>query len=100
MAAGIINGKQIAAQIQSELKGQVERMAARGAGLDWLWSYGITIRPRVCSLKEKSPTPNPPLLRRAPSCWDHHSKGELLALLDRLNADPKIHGISSTASSP
>ena len=54
MAAEIINGKQIAAQIRSELKEQVERMAAKVADLDWLGPCRDNPLPRCMFARRKA----------------------------------------------
>jgi methylenetetrahydrofolate dehydrogenase (NADP+)/methenyltetrahydrofolate cyclohydrolase len=94
MAAQIINGKEIAAQIRSELKERVDRLASKGrrpglavvlVGDNPASAVYVRMKKKACQeigiYSEE---------HRLPSTI---SQGELLALVDQLNADPKIHGI-------
>ena len=94
MAAQIINGKEIAAQIRSELKERVDRLASKGrrpglavvlVGDNPASAVYVRMKKKACQeigiYSEE---------HRLPSTI---SQGELLALVDLLNADPKIHGI-------
>ncbi|HHT73259.1 MAG TPA: bifunctional methylenetetrahydrofolate dehydrogenase/methenyltetrahydrofolate cyclohydrolase FolD [Firmicutes bacterium] len=94
MAAQIINGKEIAAQIRSELKERVDRLASEGrrpglavvlVGDNPASAVYVRMKKKACQeigiYSEE---------HRLPSTI---SQGELLALVDQLNADPKIHGI-------
>lgn len=94
MAAEIINGKQIAAQIRSELKEQVERMAAQGRrpGLAVVL-VGDNPASAVYVRQKKKACHEIGIYSEEHKLPGTITQGELLALIDRLNADPKIHGI-------
>ena len=94
MAAQIINGKEIAAQIRSELKERVDRLASKGRrpGLAVVLVGGNPASAVYVRMKKKA-------CQEIGIYSEEHrlpstiSQGELLALVDQLNADPKIHGI-------
>lgn len=94
MAAQIINGKEIAAEIRSELKEEVAALTAQGR------TPGLAV-----VLVGDNPASQVYVRQKKKACHEigiyseeHRlpatiTQEELLALIDRLNADPKIHGI-------
>ena len=94
MAAQIIDGKQVAAQMRAELKGQVDRLKAQGlvpglgvvlVGEDPASTSYVTAKEKACHEIGIYSDDN-----RLPV---QASMKELLALIDRMNTDPRIHGI-------
>nr|MBP8305310.1 bifunctional 5,10-methylene-tetrahydrofolate dehydrogenase/5,10-methylene-tetrahydrofolate cyclohydrolase [Phycisphaerae bacterium] len=92
--AQILDGKQVAAQMRAELKLEIDRLKGRGVvpGLGVILvgddpasvSY-VTGKKRACEeigIYSED--------RRLPG---HTSQEELAALIGRMNADPRIHGI-------
>ncbi len=94
MAATIIDGKKIAEAIRAELKEEIVRLKAQGVtpglgvvlvGLDPASQSYVTAKERACaeigifSDDHRLPADTP--------------QAELLALVERLNRDPRIHGI-------
>ena len=94
MAAKIIDGKQIAADIRAELKAEVEKLKAKGhtVGLGVILigqnpasvSY-VTAKEKACAEIGIYSDDN-----RLPA---ETSEKDLLALVNKMNKDPKIHGI-------
>ena len=94
MTAKIIDGKQIAAQMRAELKQQVEELKQRavtpGLGVILVGddpasiSY-VTAKQRACEEMGIYSDDN-----RLPA---DTSQKDLIALVNKMNADPKIHGI-------
>lgn len=94
MAARIIDGKQVAKDIRAELKSEVEKLTAEGVtpGLGVILvgddpasvSY-VTGKEKACAQLGIYSDDN-----RLPA---DTSREELLALVHKMNADPKIHGI-------
>ncbi len=94
MAAQIINGKEIAAQIRSELKERVTALTDQGR------TPGLAV-----VLVGDNPASQVYVRQKKKACQEigiyseeHRlpasiTQEELIALIDRLNADPKIHGI-------
>ena len=94
MAAQIINGKEIAAQIRSELKERVTALTDQGR------TPGLAV-----VLVGDNPSSEVYVRQKKKACQEigiyseeHRlpasiTQEELIALIDRLNADPKIHGI-------
>jgi methylenetetrahydrofolate dehydrogenase (NADP+)/methenyltetrahydrofolate cyclohydrolase len=94
MAAQIIDGKQVAAQMRAELKEQIDRLKAKGTvpglgvvlvGEDPASTSYVTAKERACQEIGIYSDDN-----RLP---EQTSQEDLLALIDRMNADPRIHGI-------
>jgi methylenetetrahydrofolate dehydrogenase (NADP+)/methenyltetrahydrofolate cyclohydrolase len=94
MAAKIIDGKEIAQQIRTELAEEVKRMKSRGV----VPGLGVI-------LVGEDPASRSYVMAKEKACHeigifsdDNHlpastSRDELLALVQRMNADPKINGI-------
>jgi len=94
MTARIIDGKQIAAQIRAELKGEVAELRKRGivpglgvilVGDDPASESYVTGKERACAELGIYSDDN-----RLPA---QTSQAELMALVRRMNGDPKINGI-------
>ena len=94
MTAEIIHGKAIAEAIRSELKHEVERLAERGlrpglgvilVGADPASTSYVTAKERACEEIGIHSDDN-----RLPA---ETSQAELLALVQRMNEDPRIDGI-------
>lgn len=94
MAAKIICGKTIAAQMREELKQKVATLKARGVvpglavilvGNDPASTSYVTAKEKACEEIGIYSSDN-----RLPAST---SQAELLALIDKFNKDPKIHGI-------
>lgn len=94
MAAQIINGKEIAAQIRRELKERVERLAAQGRrpGLAVVL-VGDNPASAVYVRQKKKACQEIGIYSEEHKLPGTISQAELLALVDKLNVDPKIHGI-------
>lgn len=94
MTATIIDGKQVAESIRAELKEEVAKLRAKGivpglgvilVGVDPASISYVTAKERACEeLGIYSDDNRPPA---------EISQGELMALVQKLNADPKINGI-------
>ncbi|MGH2734829.1 MAG: bifunctional methylenetetrahydrofolate dehydrogenase/methenyltetrahydrofolate cyclohydrolase FolD [Actinomycetota bacterium] len=94
MTARIIDGKAIAAEVRSEVAEQAKELAARGlipglatvlVGDDPASHVYVRAKRRACE-------------QVGIKSWDHDlpaslSQDELLALIDKLNADDSVHGI-------
>ena len=94
MSAKIIDGKQIAADIREELKSQVEQLGQQGivpglgvilVGEDPASQSYVTAKERACENIGIYSDDN-----RLPA---ETTQEELLALVERMNRDPKINGI-------
>jgi len=94
MAARIIDGKQIAQDIRAELKSQVEQLRGQGivpglgvvlVGEDPASKSYVTAKERACEEIGLYSDDN----RLAAET----SQDELIALIKKMNADPRIHGI-------
>lgn len=94
MTAKIIDGQQVAATIREELKTEVQKLKARGitpglgvvlVGDDPASKSYVTAKERAC--REIGLFSDDNRLDKATT------QAELLALISRMNADPKIHGI-------
>lgn len=94
MTAKIIDGKQVAQDIQAELKEEVARLKERGivpglgvilVGDDPASKSYVTAKERTCEEIGLYSDDN-----RLPA---KTSQEELVALIEKMNADPKIHGI-------
>ena len=94
MSAEIIDGKQIAADMRAEIKGQVAELARQGVtpglgvilvGEDPASRSYVTAKEKACAEAGIYSDDN-----RLPA---DASQEELMALIDRMNGDPKIHGI-------
>ena len=94
MAAQIIDGKQVAAQMRAELKAQIDPLKAQGTvpglgvvlvGEDPASTSYVTAKERACQEIGIYSDDN-----RLPV---QTSQKDLLALIDRMNADPRINGI-------
>jgi len=94
MTAQIIDGKQTAAQMRAELKEQVAQLTTKGVrpglavvlvGEDPASKSYVTAKERACEEIGIYSDDN-----RLPA---DTSEQDLLALVDKLNKDPKIHGI-------
>lgn len=94
MAAQIIDGKQIAAQMREELKQKVASLKAKGVtpglavilvGDDPASKSYVTAKEQACHDIGMYSSDN-----RIPAST---TQAELLALIDKFNKDPKIHGI-------
>jgi methylenetetrahydrofolate dehydrogenase (NADP+)/methenyltetrahydrofolate cyclohydrolase len=94
MAGRIIDGKAVAADMRAELKAKVEELSGRGVvpglavvlvGDDPASRSYVTAKERACEQIGIYSDDN-----RLPA---ETGQEELMALVERLNADPKIHGI-------
>lgn len=94
MTAQIIEGKKIAAEIRSELQAEIERLKARGivpglgvvlVGEDPASQSYVTAKERACAEIGIYSDDN-----RLPAAT---TQAELLALVGRMNRDPRINGI-------
>jgi methylenetetrahydrofolate dehydrogenase (NADP+)/methenyltetrahydrofolate cyclohydrolase len=94
MAAQIIDGKQIASEIRAELKAEVELLKKKGitpglgvilVGFDPASISYVTAKERACEEAGMYSSDN-----RLPA---ETSEADLLAFIDKMNKDPKIHGI-------
>jgi len=94
MAAQIIDGKQVAAEIRAELKAEVEKLKAKGVvpglavvlvGDDPASKSYVTAKEKACEELGIYSNDN-----RLPA---QTTQQELMALIERLNKNPKIHGI-------
>ena len=94
MTAQIIDGKQVAAEIRAELKAEVEKLKAKGVvpglavvlvGDDPASKSYVTAKEKACEELAIYSDDN-----RLPA---QTTQQELMALIDRLNKNPKIHGI-------
>ncbi len=94
MAAKIIDGKQIAAGMRAELKAEVEKLKQAGivpglgvilVGEDPASQSYVTAKERAC--EEIGIYSDDNRLPADTSQWD------LMTLIDRMNSDPRIHGI-------
>ncbi len=94
MTAKIIDGKQVAADIREELKGRVARLKERGVtpglgvilvGDDPASRSYVTAKEKACAEIGLFSDDN-----RMPAAT---TQAELMARVQQLNADPKIHGI-------
>ncbi len=94
MTAAIIDGKQVAADMRSELKEKVARLKARGVtpglavilvGDDPASRSYVTAKEKACADIGMHSADN--------RLGAETSEAELLALIDAYNADPAIHGI-------
>ena len=94
MPAKIIDGKQIAADIRSELKAEVAKLKAKGitpglgvilVGADPASISYVTAKEKACSEIDIYTDDN-----RLPA---ETSEKDLLALVNKMNKDPKINGI-------
>lgn len=94
MTAQIIDGKQVAAEIRAELKKEVEKLKAKGivpglavvlVGDDPASKSYVTAKEKACEELGIYSDDN-----RLPA---QTVQQELMALIDRLNKNPKIHGI-------
>ncbi|WP_018132468.1 bifunctional methylenetetrahydrofolate dehydrogenase/methenyltetrahydrofolate cyclohydrolase FolD [Effusibacillus pohliae] len=94
MAAQVISGKEIAAQIRAELKSEVEKLAARGIqpGLAVILVGDDPASHSYVKGKEKAAVELNfhSEVHRLP---ESVSEQDVLALIGKLNEDPKIHGI-------
>src|SRR5712664_1659282 len=101
MAADLIDGRAIARQLQDELAGRIAALKARG------------IQPGLCFVRVgEDPASRVYVGRKEKACSDlgiysetrvlpeATSEDELLLLLVRLNADPRVHGILVQAPLP
>ena len=93
MAAKIIDGKQIASDIRAELKAQVEKLKAKGVipglgvilvGADPASISYVTAKEKACTEIGIYSDDN-----RLPA---ETSEKDLLALVNKMNKDPKING--------
>src|SRR3990172_7702303 len=94
MAAQIIDGKQVAAQMRAELKEQIDRLKAKGrvpglgavlVGEDPASASYVTAKENACQEIGIYSDDN--------RLSAQTSQKDLLALIDRMNTDPRIHGI-------
>ncbi|MEJ5260597.1 MAG: bifunctional methylenetetrahydrofolate dehydrogenase/methenyltetrahydrofolate cyclohydrolase FolD [Anaerohalosphaeraceae bacterium] len=94
MAAKILDGRQIAAQMREELKGRIAGLAQRGirpglavilVGDDPASKSYVTAKEKACEEVGIYSSDN-----RLPAAT---TESELLGLIERFNQDPKIHGI-------
>lgn len=94
MPAKIIDGKAIAAKIRSELSAEVNVLAARGItpGLAVVLVGEDPASKVYVSMKEKA-CHDVGIFSDEYKLAAETSEEDLLALIDKLNSDPKIHGI-------
>ena len=94
MSAKIIDGKQIAAQMRSELKAEVEKLKQRGVvpglgvilvGSDPASQSYVTAKERACEEMGIYSDDN--------RLHAETTQKDLIALISRMNADPRINGI-------
>lgn len=95
MSAKIIDGKAFAATIREKVAGHVARLTdAHGITPDWLSSLWARTRRARSMLPASTSRPSRLKMRS----FEHKlpgdtSEADLFALIDRLNADPEVHGI-------
>jgi methylenetetrahydrofolate dehydrogenase (NADP+)/methenyltetrahydrofolate cyclohydrolase len=101
MAANLIDGRAISAQILHELTARVNALKARGVqpGLAFVRVGEDPASKVYVGRKEKTST-ELGIHSETHVLPEHTSEAELLALLQRLNADPRLHGILVQAPLP
>ncbi|HEU5070057.1 MAG TPA: bifunctional 5,10-methylenetetrahydrofolate dehydrogenase/5,10-methenyltetrahydrofolate cyclohydrolase [Verrucomicrobiae bacterium] len=101
MAANLIDGRAISAQILHELTARVNALTARGVqpGLAFVRVGEDPASKVYVGRKEKTST-ELGIHSETHVLPEQTSEGELLALLHRLNADPRVHGILVQAPLP
>lgn len=94
MSAGIIDGKAVAARICEELKAEVAGLTAAGKqpGLAVI-IVGDNPASRVYVNSKKKKCAELGIYSEEHALTESATEAELLGLVDRLNHDPKIHGI-------
>jgi methylenetetrahydrofolate dehydrogenase (NADP+)/methenyltetrahydrofolate cyclohydrolase len=93
--ARLIDGKAIAARVRAEVKADVERLQREGGVVPGLAVVRVGEDPasKIYVTGKKKAAAEVGF-----HSWEHHldasvTQGELLALVERLNADPAVHGI-------
>src|SRR5437762_1912608 len=102
MALGnLIDGRAIAAQIQSELAGRIAALKARGIqpGLAFV-RVGEDPASKVYVGRKEKTCADLGILSATKVLSEKASEAELLSLLDELNDDPRWHGILVQAPLP
>ena len=97
----LIDGRAIAAQIQRELAQRVAELNQRGVrpGLAFV-RVGEDPASGFMSAARKKPAPNSAFFPKPTFCPKPAGENELLALLEKLNADSRLHGILVQAPLP
>ncbi|EIC22768.1 bifunctional methylenetetrahydrofolate dehydrogenase/methenyltetrahydrofolate cyclohydrolase FolD [Thiorhodovibrio frisius] len=95
MSAQLLDGKQIAAAIRAELKSQVETRLQAGAARPGLAVVLVGANPasQVYVRNKHKACAEVGFHSERHELSENTSQAELLALIDRLNADVRIHGI-------
>jgi methylenetetrahydrofolate dehydrogenase (NADP+)/methenyltetrahydrofolate cyclohydrolase len=102
MAAGnLIDGRAIAATVQDELQERIQTLAGRGAapGLAFV-RVGEDPASKVYVGRKEKTCAALGIVSETHVLPENTSEAELLGLLDRLNKDPRIHGILVQAPVP
>ena len=95
MSARILDGKRIADELLDGLKARIDaRMAAGGSRPGSRWCWWAATRPRRTHVRNKRRAADKVGIRAFDfDLPEGTTEAELLALIDRLNADPDVHGI-------
>lgn len=95
MSARLLDGKQIAARIRTELKAQVEARLRAGVAKPGLAVVLVGANPasQVYVRNKSKACTEVGFHSELHELPEHTPQGDLLALIDRLNADARIHGI-------
>src|SRR5712664_1471457 len=101
MAADLIDGRAIARQLQDELAGRIAALKARGIqpGLAFV-RVGEDPASKVYVGRKEKACGELGIYSETRVLPETASEGELLALLARLNADQRLHGILVQAPLP
>jgi len=97
----VIDGRAIAAQIQRDLAQRVVELNQRGVQpASRSFALAKTRRPRFTSAARRKPALNSAFFSETHVLPEATSESELLALLEKLNADLRLHGILVQAPLP
>jgi methylenetetrahydrofolate dehydrogenase (NADP+)/methenyltetrahydrofolate cyclohydrolase len=101
MAAELIDGRAIARQLQQELAGRIAALKSRGIqpGLAFV-RVGEDPASKVYVGRKEKTSADLGIFSKTDVLEEKASEAELLKLIDKLNADPKIHGILVQAPIP
>jgi methylenetetrahydrofolate dehydrogenase (NADP+)/methenyltetrahydrofolate cyclohydrolase len=101
MAAELIDGRAIARQLQDELAGRIAALKARGIqpGLAFV-RVGEDPASKVYVGRKEKACADLGIYSKTHVLAENSSEGELLKLVEQLNADPRIHGILVQAPIP
>ena len=99
--ATVVDGRAIAAQIQHELAGRISALKARGImpGLAFV-RVGEDAASKVYVGRKEKACAELGILSETHVLPEQTSEGDLLALLGKLNANPRLHGILVQAPLP